>query len=116
MCHVAKSKQYLPIHTSVDGHTALFRKKQTLAHEFQNYLNSRDLGHAFMRLRPPSVPFFLPAPPGQGTAGVWGCCWNMGVLGSLEFQNSRISEMEVNFLRGRNEVLEGRGRISGKVT
>lgn len=124
MCHVAKSKQYLPIHTSADGHTALFRKKQTLAYEFQNYLNSRDLGRAFMRLQAPSVPFFLPVPPGQGTAVVQGYCWSSGVLGSLQFENSRMSEMEVNlemlkanpvFLRGRKEVPRGES-ISGKVT
>lgn len=96
MCHVAKSKQYLPIHTSADGHTALFRKKQTLAYEFQNYLNSKDLRACFHKAAAISVPFFFPAPPGQKIVVVLGHCWSSGVLGSLEFQNSRILEMAVN--------------------
>lgn len=83
-----------------DLHTVLFCKKQMLACDFWNYLNSQDLSHALSRLqssRSFAFPFFLWSGRGQERGAVLKWCWSsMGrCLGSLEFQIFVVSEVEV---------------------
>lgn len=67
-------------------------RNKLLACDCQNYLSSTHLRRAFRRLQLPACLSSSWSGEVRRQQWCWGHCRSSGVLGSLEFQNSRMSE------------------------